>query len=60
MAVGLGGPTGGIAGTAAFRLPPATDLDAHELIGASKAVTSHSTAHAACRRSTETRSGNSR
>ena len=40
MAVGLGGPTGGIAGTAAFRLPPATDLDAHELIGASEAVTS--------------------
>ena len=40
MAVGLGGPTGGIAGTAAFRLPPATDLDAHELIDASEALTS--------------------
>jgi acyl-CoA synthetase (NDP forming)/RimJ/RimL family protein N-acetyltransferase len=40
MAVGLGGRHGGLAGTAAFRLPPATDLDAHELINASDAVTS--------------------
>ena len=40
MAVGLGGRHGGLAGTAAFRLPPNTDIDAHELIDASEAVTS--------------------
>ena len=40
MAVGLGGRHGGLAGTAAFRLPPDTDLDAHELIDASEVVTS--------------------
>jgi acyl-CoA synthetase (NDP forming) len=39
MAVGLGGRHGGLAGTAAFRLPPNTDIDADELIDASKAVT---------------------
>ena len=39
MAVGLGGRHGGLAGTAAFRLPPSTDIDADELIDASKAVT---------------------
>jgi acyl-CoA synthetase (NDP forming)/RimJ/RimL family protein N-acetyltransferase len=38
MAVGLGGRNGGLAGTAACRLPPATDLDAHDLINASDAV----------------------
>ena len=40
MAVGLGGRHGGLPGTAAFRLPPNTDIDAHELIDASEAVTS--------------------
>ena len=40
MGVGLGGRHGGLAGTTAFRLPPATDLDAHELIDASEALTS--------------------
>ena len=40
MAVGLGGRHGGLPGTAAFRLPPNTDIDAHELINASEAVTS--------------------
>jgi acetate---CoA ligase (ADP-forming) len=40
MAVGLGGRHGGLPGTAAFRLPPNTDLDAHELIDASEPVTS--------------------
>jgi acyl-CoA synthetase (NDP forming)/ribosomal protein S18 acetylase RimI-like enzyme len=39
MAVGLGGWHGGLAGTAAFRLPPKTDVDADELIGASEQVT---------------------
>jgi len=39
MAVGLGGRHGGLAGTAAFRLPPNTDIDADELIDALKAVT---------------------
>jgi acetate---CoA ligase (ADP-forming) len=39
MAVGLGGRHGGLAGTAAFRLPPSTDVDADELIGASEQVT---------------------
>ena len=39
MAVGLGGRHGGLAGTTAFRLPPNTDIDADELIDASKAVT---------------------
>ena len=39
MAVGLGGRHGGLAGTAAFRLPPNTDIDADELIDASRAVT---------------------
>ena len=39
MAVGLGGRHGGLAGTAAFRLPPKTDVDADELIGASEQVT---------------------
>ena len=39
MAVGLGGRYGGLAGTAAFRLPPSTDVDADELIGASEQVT---------------------
>jgi acetate---CoA ligase (ADP-forming) len=39
MAVGLGGRHGGLAGTAAFRLPPNTDVDADELIAASEQVT---------------------
>jgi len=39
MAVGLGGRHGGLAGTAAFRLPPSTDVDADELIVASEQVT---------------------
>jgi acetate---CoA ligase (ADP-forming) len=39
MAVGLGGRHGGLAGTAAFRLPPNTDVDADELISASEQVT---------------------
>jgi acyl-CoA synthetase (NDP forming) len=39
MAVGLGGRHGGLAGTAAFRLPPNTDVDADELINASEQVT---------------------
>jgi len=39
MAVGLGGRHGGLAGTAAFRLPPNTDVDADELINASVQVT---------------------
>ena len=39
MAVGLGGRHGGLAGTAAFRLPPSTDVDADELINASEQVT---------------------
>ena len=38
MAVGLGGRHGGVPGTAAFRLLPNTDIDAHELIDASEAV----------------------
>ena len=38
MAVGLGGRHGGLAGTAAFRLPPKTDVDADELIEGSKQV----------------------
>ena len=38
LAVGLGGRHGGLAGTAAFRLPPNTDVDADELIGASGQV----------------------
>lgn len=40
VAVGLGGRHSGLAGTVAFRLPPSTDVDAHELIDASEAVTS--------------------
>ena len=39
MAVGLGGRHGGLPGTAAFRLPPNTDVDADELINASEQVT---------------------
>ncbi len=39
MAVGLGGRRGGLAGTAAFRLPPNTDVDADELINASEQAT---------------------
>jgi acyl-CoA synthetase (NDP forming)/ribosomal protein S18 acetylase RimI-like enzyme len=39
MAVGLGGRHGGLPGTAAFRLPPTTDVDADELINASEQVT---------------------
>jgi acyl-CoA synthetase (NDP forming)/RimJ/RimL family protein N-acetyltransferase len=39
MAVGLGGRHGGLAGTAVFRLPPKTDVDADELIEASEQVT---------------------
>ena len=39
MAVGLGGRHGGLAGTAAFRLPPNTDVDADELINASEQAT---------------------
>jgi acyl-CoA synthetase (NDP forming)/RimJ/RimL family protein N-acetyltransferase len=39
MAVGLGGRHGGLAGTAGIRLPPTTDVDADELIGASEQVT---------------------
>ena len=39
MAVGLGGRHGGLAGTAAFRLPPKTDVDADELIRASEQAT---------------------
>jgi acetate---CoA ligase (ADP-forming) len=38
IAVGLGGRHGGLAGTAAFRLPPNTDVDADELIGACEQV----------------------
>ena len=38
VAVGLGGRHGGLAGTAAFRLPPNTDVDADELIAASEQV----------------------
>ena len=38
MAVGLGGRHGGLAGSAAFRLPPNTDVDADELINASEQV----------------------
>lgn len=34
MAVGLAGRRGGLPGTAAFRLPPSTDVDAAELINA--------------------------
>ena len=39
MAVGLGGRHGGLAGTAAFRLPPNTDVDTDELINASEQAT---------------------
>ena len=39
MAVGLGGRHGGLPGTAAFRLPPNTDVDADELIDASEQAT---------------------
>ncbi|MGO9495098.1 MAG: GNAT family N-acetyltransferase, partial [Solirubrobacteraceae bacterium] len=39
MALGLGGRHGGLPGTAAFRLPPNTDVDADELINASEQVT---------------------
>jgi acyl-CoA synthetase (NDP forming)/RimJ/RimL family protein N-acetyltransferase len=39
MAVGLGGRYGGLPGTAAFRLPPNTDVDADELIEASEQLT---------------------
>ena len=39
MAVGLGGRHGGLAGTATFRLPPNTDVDADELVSASEQVT---------------------
>ena len=39
MAVGLGGRHGGLPGTAAFRLPPNTDVDADGLINASEQVT---------------------
>lgn len=38
MAVGLGGRQAGLAGTAAFRLLPATDVEADELIDGSGAV----------------------
>ncbi len=38
MAVGLGGRQAGLAGTAAFRLLPATDVEADELIDASEGV----------------------
>ena len=38
MAIGLGGRQAGIAGNAAFRLPPATDVEAGELIDASRSA----------------------
>ena len=38
MAIGLGGRQAGIAGNAAFRLPPTTDVEAGELIDASRSA----------------------